>query len=311
MFKTSKLCAAIAVLGSALGATGAAYAAAYVNVGNLSISLDYYESGTLYGTPGGSGLQYICGSAGTGDAAGCDTAATSGGAPAYGSGTVSGFSTDTQGIFRINTITNTITSAVLYNSLFDSYLLTGIFSGLYDIQATFDTSTGQFNTRSDGGSVKIFSNTKNAANDLTNLAAGGTGVSGSKDLTNFVFSNNGGTISGGTLWLQADFSKSVIVAGDAPDATFQSTWSTGTSATGSSAGFLDINTAAGGAGLSWFATGTMQDAAGRAHDMYFSNSFNLQSVSSPQSNTVNDWDIRANTGQVVGNQAAPDRKSVV
>lgn len=296
MFKTSKLCAAVAVLGSALGAAGAAHAATYINTGDLSISFDYFDSGTIYSVaaPG-----TLCNSA-----LSCDGAAAS---ATYGQGTVvvggNNIKTDTQGIFRINTITNTLTNTSLYDISDGLYVLSGIFSGLYDIQVTVDAS-GNTSTRAGGGVLEIFKNTFNNANkQLVNLSGQGAGSAGdpNRDLTAMKYTNTstGGTISGGALWLKANFSESVIVDGSSPNATFQSTWATGTNASGTSSGFLDIDTAAGGEGVGWFERGTMQDALGNAHDLYYSSSFNIvNTLANPPSQQ---WNIRNNTGQVVAN----------
>lgn len=293
MFKSSKVRAAVVALGLALGAVGAAQAAAYINTGDITISLDYYDSGTV-------GYSGTCSGA-----LACDTAAgqVAGSTPGAGVGYGGAF-TDTQGIFRINSITNVVTSQVLYSSIFDTYLLTGIFSGLVDVDVSFASAI--ISTRSQGGALKIWSNTKNASNDLTALSSGGPGVDGTKDLTSFLFSNGAGTISGGTLWLSALFSESVIVDGSTPHATFQSTWDTGSSGSGSSSGFLDIDTAAGGAGVGWFALDTMQDTLGNKHDLYFSNSFN---VVARGTTPAEQWNIRNNTGEVVGN-AVPEPGSL-
>lgn len=293
MFKTRKIYFALAAVGLAFGAVGTAHAAAYINTGNISISLDYFDSGT-------AGYTRNCGG-GTVNAAAqdCDLAANQAGNPTPGSG-ASGFGTamtDTQGIFRVNSIINTATNTTIYSALFDNYILSGIFSGLTDIQATVAGTV--FSTRSQGGGIQIFSNAKIAANDLTNLAAGGPDGVG-KNLTAFQFSNNGGTISGGSLFLSAAFSESVIVDGSAPNATFQSTWDLAASGTGSSSGFLDIT---GGSGAGLFTPETLQDTLGNKHDLYFSNSFNLVA---PQ----NGWNVLQNTGQVVGNQVVPEPGSM-
>ena len=296
MFKSSTVRSAVVALGIGLGAVGSAQAAfAYINTGNISISFDYYDSGTV-------GYTRTCSGALDCDAAAAQTLTSTPGA-VVGFG---GAFTDTQGIFRVNTITNTATSTVLYSSLFDSYLLTGVFSGITDIQVAFSGSL--VSTRGQGGRVQIWQNVKSAANDLTDLSAGGPGVDASKNLTNFVFSNGPGTISGGIPWLAADFSESVIQDGSPPNATFQSTWDTGTSGTGSSAGFLDIDAAWGGAGVGLFTPDTLQDSLGNKHDMYFSNSFNLF----PRGATpAQQWNIRANTGQVVSNVPTPGTLALV
>lgn len=285
MFKSTVIQSAIVAAGLAFGAISSAQAAAYINAGNISMAITYYDSGTV----GYAGTGTVCSTA-----LGCDTAASQTALSTPGSGIgVGGARTDTQGIFQITSITNTATSAVIYDFGFDTYILSGIFSGLTDIQVFVDPTTGVVSTRSGGGAINIWRNTKVTANAITALAGqtGGPANDAETDMTAMKYKN----ISGGTLWLAADFSESVIVDGSSPNATFQSTWATSTSGTGSSAGFLDIDTAAGGAGVGLFTLDTLQDTLGNKHDLYFSNSFNLIDP------RVNGWNISANTGQVVGN----------
>jgi hypothetical protein len=46
----------------------------------------------------------------------------------------------------------------------------------------------------------------------------------------------------------------------------------------------------------------MQDALGNLHDLYFSNSFNVVDRGTTE---VSKWNVRANTGEVVGNVPEP------
>jgi hypothetical protein len=289
MFKSSKVRAAVVSLGLAMGAVGAVNAAMYINTGNISMSLDYYDSGTVGYTRDCSG------------ALDCDAAASQvdGSTPGSGLvtvGTASAY-TDTQGIFRINTIVDTATSTTLYDVAVDSYILTGIFSGLVDIQVTIDGNL--ISTRSQGGAIQIWENPRTPTTNisLTGLSACGPTTTATVDLTGMMYSCGTGTISGGTLRLAALFSESVIVDGSAPNATFESSWDTGTSGTGSSAGFLDITSQSGVFDV--LDLGTLQDTLGNKHDLYFSNSFNLV----PRGTTpASLWNVRNNTGEVVGNQ---------
>lgn len=297
MFKLSSVRDALSALGLSVGAISGAHAFAYINTGDISITLNYFDSGTVGYTRNCGGIDASTG------ALDCDLAAGQGPGSTPGSTSIAslgGAYSDTQGIFRVNTITNTATGASIYDVAFDTYLLTGIFSGLVDIQVNIDAN-GVVSTRSQGGAISIFENTKNAANNLNNLSLCGPNAAGT-NLTNMVYFCDPpggvplGTISGGSLFLSANFEESVIVDGSPPNATFQSSWPTQSSGTGSSSGFLNIT---GGSGASIFALGTMQDTLGNPHDLYFSNSFNLvQRGTTPQSL----WNVRDNTGEVVGNQ---------
>jgi hypothetical protein len=283
MFQLSPLKAALAGAALTLSAVGTAQAAAYINSGNITMALTYYDSGTV-------GYTGACASALACDAAAGQTpGSTPGSAVGFG-----GALTDTQGIFQITNVTNTLTGQVIYDFGFDSYILTGIFAGLVDVNVTVAGTVAS--TRSQGGEIKVWSNAKIAANTVGNLAAGGPAVvGGTRDLNNYLYSSGGGTISGGSLWLDADFSESVIVDGSAPNATFQSTFDQANSGTGSSAGFLNLNGAS-LTGNNLFTQGTLQDTLGNAHDLYFSNSFNIVD---PALNRG--WNVSNNTGQVVGN----------
>lgn len=275
MFKLSMSHAALAAaLGLVVFAGSSQAAGAYFTNGDLNITIDYYDSGTVGYTRACSG-GLDCDAA----VAGGQTLATT---PGSGLG-VGGAITDTQGIFQVNKITRISTGASLYDSSFDNYLLTGIFSGLVDI----DVQVGSFGTqtRSDGGGIKIWSNTKVPANAIGALATQGADA-GDLNAMNYP------GISGGTLFLSGLFSKSAMADGSLPEATFQSSWSNDLTGTGSSSGFIDLDGT--GTGFDWFAQGTLSDFEGRPHDLYFSNSFNLQ----PR---VNGWNIQANTGQIVGN----------
>lgn len=320
MFNLSKVHKAVTALGLTIGAISGAHAFAYINTGNLSISLDYYDSGTV-------GYTRACGNLTSPGLGGqdCDAAAGQVAGSTPGAGTINlpnGLGTlpvltDTQGIFRINTIQNTSTGDYLYDVAFDTYFLTGIFSGIADIQVSFNASNPAIiSTRGQGGEINIFKNAKNAANNLASMAlCGPATVAGVRDLTNMLYSGDAacpgaGTISGGALWLSADFSESVIVAGDAPNATFQSTWDTGASGSGSSSGFLNIT---GGSDAGIFERNTMQDTLGNRHDLYFSNSFNVQTrgLPNPPGGPITQWNIRNNTGEVVGNVPEPGSLALV
>lgn len=290
MFKSTKVRSAIVSLGLALGAVGAAQASAYINFGDVSMTLRYYDSGTV-------GYERACSGALDCDAAvNSPTGQTAAWTPGSGIG-FGGARTDTQGIFQITDISNTATGQTLYDITSAGYYLTGIFSGLVDIQVGF--SGNLISTRSQGGAIQIWENAEINANRLTDLAAGGPANSGvARDMTNMLYSYNGGTISGGTLWMAAEFSQSVIVDGSLPHATFQSSWDTGSSGSGSSSGFLDIDVSKGGAGVNLFALDTMSDSIGNSHDLYFSNSFNVRPRGTSD---LQQWNVRNNTGEVVGN----------
>lgn len=286
MFKLSSIASAVTAA-ALLSAVGGAQAAAYINTGDISIAIRYYDSGTV----GYNGSGTVCASA-----LACDTnAGQSLATPTPGDGVgFGGALTDTQGIFQVISVKNTATSQVLYDVAFDNYILSGIFSGITDVKV--DINGTLVSTRSQGGAIQIWNNAKIPANALTALAAVGPDAG---NLTGMVFPGIS-DFDPANRWLRAVFSQSVIVDGSLPHATFQSTWDTGASGTGSSSGFLDIDAAWGGSGVGLFALNTMQDTLGNKHDLYFSNEFNLV----PRGVTpVLQWNIRDNGGTVVGNPA--------
>ncbi len=299
MVHISHVKAAIASAALSLFAAGTAQAAAYISTGNLSMALTYYDSGTISYTRSCGGATYAAG------AADCDLAAgqTAGSTPGSAVGSVGGAYTDTQGIFEITSVTNTSTGFSIFDNSVDNYRLTGIFAGLTDIKV--DVTGTVFNTRSQGGAIKVFKNAKGTGgNQITNLAVGGPTTAGGINLNSFLYtrgsgngSSSNGTISGGTLWLDADFSESVIVAGDAPSSTFQSSFDTSNSTTGASAGFLNLKNGP-LEGNNLVVPMALQDTLGNKHDLYFSNSFNLKNPA-----TSFGWNVAGNTGQVVGNDA--------
>lgn len=300
MISLRRLGAIAAAAGAVFGAAGSA-SAAYITTGNLTIDITYYDSGTVGYDPNKPGAVMLpdgrvelCNTA-----ASCDSAAGQVAGSTPGSGSANGGLTDTQGIFRVNSIVNLATATTLYSFGTDTFLLTGIFSRLTDIYVVYDPITGLIETRSTGGAFKIFQQSDKAASkDLTALQLQTPNAVGA-DLTNFLFPNISDTAV--SVYLEADFKENVVKDLSAPDATFQSSWKQSTGDTGSSGGFLDVT---GGTAQSIYDTDQLSDNRDNTHDLYFSNSFNLRLT------PINGWNVTNNTGQVNGDQAIPEPASL-
>ncbi len=254
MFK-SKLSALTVGALLALGAASSANALT-LTAGNYKITLDNYDSGTLYATPGVEPGTIICT-----DAGGCDTAV---GIPAPGA---LGGSADTMGIFSIANISNISTGQDQYVRGSTSNIggvtfgpfLTGVFGGLTDKRVSESCFDGVCTTfaRAIGGTFAIFSN---AANWDPTIGPDGTGV----DLNALLYPG----ISSGDLFLSGVFAAGAAVLGDGT-ASYRTSYDSATIA-GTGSGYLDFT---GGAALDFFNTDSITNVNGGKNDAFLTTTF--------------------------------------
>jgi PEP-CTERM motif len=250
-------------LALALGASGAANALT-LTAGNYKITLDNYDSGTLYKPQAlGSGNTVICNSVAT-----CDTAATSGGVPSPASIGSVNTSSDTSGIFSIALIQNLTNGQVEFVKGTASSIggiavgpyLTGIFGNLTDKYV--ETNCGGLKCDTTalavGGTISVFSN-------ATDWNPGNFGV-GPFDLND----NKYKSISdiGGSLFLSGVFAAGAVFSGDLT-ASYQTTYNSSTFA-GNGQGFLDFT---GGFALPFFNTNSLTNANGGKNDAFLTTAF--------------------------------------
>lgn len=238
----------------ALGASSIANAFV-ITAGEIKISFDAYDSGTVGYTVGGnpatSGI--ACNSV-----ASCDANAPFLSPSPGGIG-----SEDTWGIFSISNISNTSTGDTLFTKGTDGYLI-GMFYGLEDflVERQVGLTSDITNTFSQGGSIMVYT----SADDY-NPAAGPAGRTGLSTYT-------GIPGAGDSLWLSANFVPGASLS--VPTATYKSTFDSNTVA-GTGSGFLAVTggTAAGlleskgflGGSADLFLTTTFDDVTGAAGDL--------------------------------------------
>ncbi len=255
MFK-SKLSALTVGALLALGAASSANALT-LTAGNYKITLDNYDSGTLYNTPAkGSGVTTICTTA-----AECDTAA------AIKAPGAQGGNTDTMGIFSIAAIQNISTGQDQYvrgqtssiGGVTFGPFLTGVFGNLTDhiVETVCGNLTCSTTALATGGTFSIFSN---AANWDPTLGAAGAGV----DLPALTYAG----ISGGTLFLSGVFAAGGVFAGDL-ETSYQTTYNSSTIA-GNGQGYLDFT---GGSALEFFDTNSLTNVNNGKNDAFLTTAF--------------------------------------
>jgi hypothetical protein len=241
----------------ALGMVGAAKALT-LTAGNYKITLDNYDSGTLYGpSPAlGSGLTVVCTTTGN-----CDSAAAP---PAPGA---LGSSADTMGIFSVALIQNITNGQTEYIKGTASTIggvavgpyLTGVFGNLVDkyVQTVCLGITCATTALAVGGNFSIFSN-------LTDwnptLGPTGPGV----NLNTLTYPG----ISSGNLFLGGIFAPGAVFGGD-PTASYQTQYNSSTIA-GGGQGYLDFNS---GAALAFFDTNSLTNVNGGKNDAFLSTTF--------------------------------------
>lgn len=253
--KNLKISALMAGLALATGLMGSAQALT-LTAGDYKITLDNYDSGTLYGSVPGIRCNSV---------ADCNTAA--GGATAPGSTGSVNPQADTMGIFSVAAISNLTTGQTQYvrgttsiiNGVEFGPYLTGIFSNLVD--RTVETSCGVLTGCSTsalavGGGFKLWSNAADY-NPTFGPTAGG-------DLNNYQY--NG--ISGGSLFLEGVFAAGAVFAGD-NEASYFTQYNSNTVA-GSGTGYLDFT---GGIALPFFDTNKAQNVNGGFNDAILSTVF--------------------------------------
>lgn len=278
--KNLKFSALMAGIALATGLVGSAHALT-LTAGNYKITLDNYDSGTLYGNV--PGIRCI-------SVAECDAAAGANSAP----GSVGSVnpSADTMGIFSVAAIANLTTGETQYvrgtsstiNGVEFGPYLTGIFSNLVDrtVETTCGLLTGcSTSALSVGGGFSLWSN---AADYLPTL-----GPTAGGDLNAFSYSG----ISGGSLFLEGVFAAGAVFFGDS-EASYYTQYNSNTVA-GSGTGYLDFT---GGSALAFFDTNQAQNVNGGYNDAILSTVFDdatgeaaqlgwtVKSVSQISGNTV-------------------------
>lgn len=256
----STLAAGIAVAFAAVGSANALT----LTAGNYKITLDNYDSGTLYAPqPLGSGNTVICTTVAL-----CDTAATTGGIPSPGSVGSSNPSADTGGIFSIALITNLTTGNIEYikgtagtvGGMAIGPYLTGVFGNLSDryVEVNCGGLTCGTTALAVGGTFSIFSN-------AADWNPGNFGAA-PFDLNALTYKSISDTAS--SLFLSGVFAGGAVFAGDAT-ASYQTTYNSSTFA-GNGQGFLDFT---GGAALPFFDTNSLTNANGGKNDAFLTTAF--------------------------------------
>lgn len=285
-------------LALALGTIGAANALT-LTAGNYKITLDNYDSGTLYAPQAlGSGQTVICTTV-----ASCNTAATTGGIPAPASVGSSNTSADTMGILSIALIQNLTTGQIEFQKGTASTVggiaigpyLTGIFGNLTDRYVETNCTGGIAATCSTlglatGGTFSIFSN-------AADWNPGNFGV-GPFDLNSAKYKSISDTASG--LFLSGVFAAGAVFAGD-PTASYQTSYNSSSFA-GSGQGFLDFT---GGFALPFFDTNSLTNVNGGKNDAFLSTIFDDANGAA----AALGWTVKS-TSQVSG-QLVPEPGSLV
>jgi hypothetical protein len=284
-------------LALALGTMGAAHALT-LTAGNYKITLDNYDSGTLYAPQApGSGNQVICTTV-----AACNTAASAGGIPAPGSIGSSNTSADTMGILSIALIQNITNGNVEFVKGTASSIggmavgpyLTGIFGNLTDRYVESNCTGGIAATCSTlglatGGTFSIFSNAADWNPGNFGLAPFDLNAAKYKSISD----------TGGSLFLSGVFAAGAVFAGDAT-ASYQTTYNSSTFA-GSGQGFLDFT---GGFALPFFDTNSVTNANLGKNDAFLSTIFDDVTGAAGQLG----WTVKS-TSQVSG-QLVPEPGSL-
>lgn len=276
----------------ALGMVGAQ--ALVLTAGNYKISLDNYDSGTLY-APDTSidGNHTLCGglTSSAANVTDCDTKAFSKAPGSVGSVNTSA---DTMGIFSVSQITNLTTGQVQYvkgssstigGVTFGPYL-TGVFGNLTDflVRQNCDALLGSCNIKSlsTGGTFQLWSNSSDY--DPTQ----GPSVSIDKDLNNGKYLPS---VSGGTLFLEGVFAAGAAFAGNA-SASYVTDYANAT-LNGTGSGYLDFT---GGSALNFFDTNGVTNVNGGKNDALLSTVFDSEFGAAGSSG----WTVKS-TAQITGN----------
>jgi hypothetical protein len=259
--KKTPISALVAGAALAMGAVGSA-SALELTAGNYKITLDNYDSGTLYASQAlNSGFTTLCNTVAT-----CDTAALAG-IPAPGSVGSVNTSADTMGIFSVASIQNISTGQTQYTRGTASTIgglnvgpyLTGVFGNLTDfnVRTACDDVSCLVRALASGGTFSLYSNPTDWDPTL--------GPTGGGDLNNGVYSPS---ISGGTLFLQGVFAAGAAFLGNAT-ASYVTNYDQGTVA-GTGSGYLDFT---GGYGLPFFNTNSITNVNGGKNDAFLTTTF--------------------------------------
>lgn len=264
----------------AVGAVGAQ--ALTLTAGNYKISLDNYDSGTLYlpGDTSVDSLSTVCGGGGAVTSTkinSCNTAAANAAiaapgvlGPAQGSIGSVNTSADTMGIFSVSSISNISTGETQYirgstssinGTVFGPYL-TGVFGNLTDyfVRQSCDSVTVvcSITALATGGTFQLWSNPTDYDPTV------GPTVSASVDLNNGKYLPS---VSGGTLFLEGVFAAGAAFAGQ--QASYVTSYNSATVA-GTGSGFLDFT---GGVAKAFFDTNSVTNVNGGKNDAFLTTTF--------------------------------------
>lgn len=255
----NKLKIARVALGAALAVGAMSAQALVLTAGNYKISLDNYDSGTLYVPTGGTAT--LCT-----DVASCDAAAAIKAPGSIGSVNTS---SDTMGIFSVSSITNISTGETQYirgssssinGTVFGPYL-TGVFGNLTDYYVERNCSLAlgcSIAALASGGTFQLWSNPTDYDPTV------GPIVSPNVDLNNGKYSPS---VSGGTLFLEGVFAAGAAFAGQS--ASYFTTYNSATVA-GTGSGYLDFT---GGVAKTFFDTNSVTNANGGKNDAFLTTTF--------------------------------------
>jgi hypothetical protein len=285
-----------------LGAMSGA-SALTLTAGNYKITLDNFDSGTLYApgvlpAPGTGTVSTLCNSV-----ASCDAAAAIKAPGSIGSVNTSA---DTMGILSIVSIHNNLTnvdefirgSSSTIGGVTVGPFLTGVFGNLMDANVSqtclnFPGNQGcTNNVKAVGGSFQIWSNPTNIDSSI------GPNVSANVDLNNGLYMPS---VSGGSLFLQGVFAAGAVVVGDATTSYFTS-YNDSTIA-GNGQAYLDFT---GGLALPFFDTNSLTNVNGGKNDAFFTTTFDdANGNASSQGWTV------SSSGQIKGALKTPEPASML
>lgn len=268
----NKLKIARVAVGAALAVGAIGAQALVLTAGNYKISLDNYDSGTLYapGDPTVDSFGTVCG--GGGVVTGAKIASCDGAAALVAPGSVGSTNTssDTMGIFSVSSIQNISNGQTEYNRGSTSTIngvsfgpyLTGVFGNLTDyfVRQACDSVTAvcSITAFATGGTFQLWSNP--AEYDPTV----GPAVSAGVDLNNGKYLPS---VSGGTLFLEGAFAAGGAFAGQA--ASYVTSYNSATVA-GQGSGYLDFT---GGIAKSFFDTNSVTNANGGKNDAFLTTTF--------------------------------------
>lgn len=262
----NKLKFARVALGAALAVGAMSAQALVLTAGNYKISLDNYDSGTLYVPAGGTAQ--LCGGfvVNAANTASCDAAAD---IKAPGSVGSVNTSSDTMGIFSVTAITNISTGEIQYvqgststiNGVEFGPYLTGVFGNLTDyyVERNCSLTLGcSISALATGGTFQLWSNPTQYDPTV------GPAVSANVDLNDGKYLPS---VSGGTLFLEGVFAAGAAFAGQ--DASYFTTYNSATVA-GTGSGYLDFTD---GIAKSFFDTNSVTNANGGLNDAFLTTTF--------------------------------------